>query len=234
MPFLSVTQGTSSHHPVDEVETPTVQVSSVRPLYTNPSSVGITSNPRVFPPSSDHSVSSSISNGTLTYDNSADCKSVTSKSPHYNGDKSETAYFQMLYIMYTGCTGSVHTQIENLCGNPNSTIQVRHIKPMRPQLALEVKRRFRYLKLADLIPRAPRTSQWTLGQCTDELKTAMYTLPLQEIAYLENEMKPFISKHINLLKQAEQDIKDAKIGISRHDRQKMRLWEALFIPRKSI
>jgi hypothetical protein len=47
-------------------------------------------------------------------------------------------------------------------------------------------------------------------------------------------MKPFISKHINLLKQAEQDIKDAKIGISRHDRQKMQLWEALFIPKKSI
>ncbi len=66
MPFLSGTQGTSSHHPVDEVETPTVQVSPVRPSYTNPSSVAITANPRVFPPSSDHSVSSSsISNGTV-------------------------------------------------------------------------------------------------------------------------------------------------------------------------
>jgi hypothetical protein len=47
-------------------------------------------------------------------------------------------------------------------------------------------------------------------------------------------MKPFILKHINLLKKVEQDIMDAKIGISRHDRQKMRLWEALLIPTKSI
>jgi hypothetical protein len=49
----------------------------------------------------------------------------------------------------------------------------------------------------------PRTSQWTIGQCTAELKSPLYTLPVQEVAYLENEMKTFMSKHVNLLKQAE-------------------------------
>jgi hypothetical protein len=154
--------------------------------------------PKIIPPSSNHSVASSISNDSLTLDTSEDCKSVASKSPHYNGDKSETAYFWMMYIMYTGCTGSVHSQIENLCDNPNSTLQICHIKPTHPQLGLEVKCHFRYFKMGE---KSPRTSQWTIGQCTAELKTPPFTLPVQEVVYLENEMKSFMSKNVNILKR---------------------------------
>jgi hypothetical protein len=161
---------------------------------------------------------------TKLYNPLFSCESCIDKMP-MNSNSFQT--FKLYWTMCTGLTDvSISTRLETLFANKKfSEVRRKLITPLKLCLSQEVLHRHHYLNLSG---REPRTPNWSVNMSTLKLSEPEFALPIQQVRYIKEYIHSFIDTHEEIMKKNKELSKEEGDEISKTDKQRMRLWEAVF------
>jgi hypothetical protein len=135
--------------------------------------------------------------------------------------------FKLYWTMYTGQKDdSISTRLDNLFANKKfSEVGKKLVTPLKLSLSKEVVRRHHYLNLPG---REPRTPNWSANRSTNKLSSPEFALPMEEVSFIKEYLYSFIDTHEAIMKKNKELSKEEGDEISKTDKQRMRMWEAVF------
>ncbi len=152
------------------------------------------------------------------------CQSCVDNMPA-NSSASHT--FKQYWTMYTAQKDdSISTRLDNLFVNKKfSEVGKKLVTPSKLSLGKEVVRRHHYLNLPG---KAPRTPNWSVDRSTKKLSLPEFALPMEEVSFIKEYLQSFIDIHEAIMKKNKELSKEEGGEISKSDKQRMRMWEAVF------
>ena len=170
-------------------------------------------------------MSSSPSSPTLQstdgFDNDYKCENVL---PNISDPKLR---FRHLLCSYIGThENKFHSRLQTLVKNVNSSIFIKDIKVQREEMIEELKRRRNFLRQPG--NKMKRHTGLKVRELEEKLNSDSVKLPDDEIVFIERELERYIREKEQECAEKETFLAETGKEISKTDRERMRLWEAVF------
>jgi hypothetical protein len=222
---ISMSDSTNAKLAVSSASAPSILASTVSTSSTPPELATLSpSEVPTCPDSSKTSVlSPSSSEDSGKFDNAYNCEYTIDL---FSRDRTNSDRFKALYSMYIGTHIDVYAgRLQNLLKSTKCDLSISKVKPFRTMLGVEVVHCFMYLKLAGTLP---LTANWTNKKLTEALSSTRYSLPCEELDFVQEELELSIKHYEDIVKEEEERLELLGHDICVHNCAKMRLWHTFF------